>query len=261
MNSKEARSAQVGHFSVGILRAAVWLLLGKTILRSKLTFCCWHCLWVLQGSEQQIEICLGLTVAHFFLETYPSPVNHEWTAQTCSSLEKWGRIRVEKDKDSGWLGKMSSPLVKVISERSKGVNCSKTDSQPTVKRDVHRKRPGYFRLQKPHWGVSEAICWDLLKPFYSECGLKPAALAPRGAHQKCRPPEPPNEKLHFNKIPRWFLCLWNFEIHFPKALFIQRNRKGWKHPAMAWVCSSRPSFSHGTWCDHRLTLNVIIAFC
>lgn len=187
-------------FQVGILRAAVWLLLGRTVLRSKLIFCSWQCPWVLLEPEQQFRICLGLTVSHF----PQSPAQVLWVTielQICFSLENQGG-RGRKDKDHGLSGEEKLGLqVKVISWGSKGENSSKACSSSEERSTC--AITGLLPSPETNLrSVSEAVCSHLWKPCESQWGLRPAASANPGAHQKGRPPDPRHQKLHFNKTPK-----------------------------------------------------------
>ena len=70
-----------------------------------------------------------------------------------------------------------------------------------------------------NWATLPGLQNTILIPCYSQCGLSRICIPP-GAFQKCwglgTTPDL-NWSLHFNKIPKWFVCLLKCEKHYSKA--------------------------------------------
>lgn len=100
------------------------------------------------------------------------------------------------------------------------------DSWLPVQTDLYTSSP----LFQPHCSLLSSASWPSLGclghvaltlplmasihlySYYWKWCARPAAWASLGAHQDSGPiPDLRNQNLPFNKVPRWFMCLFKFE--------------------------------------------------
>lgn len=122
-----------------------------------------------------------------------------------------------------------------------------------VKRDRRVKLPGYFCLQKPHWGK---FLRQFVSIFWSLVILRRVSDG-QNWHtweliRNARPPDPSNQNMHFNKITRWLLP-WGI-------MRSASERDG--NICHGWGYTQGLHFPRGTWGDHHLKKHFArVAFC